>query len=384
MIRNLAKVCLAGALLGLAGGQFAFSVAVFGQSRPSSTTQRPLPSSNTTQGYNQRLEKLAEKTEVVNRRAPGDYLVGAQDLLEISVYGAPDLSRTVRVSRDGWISLPLVGDVRAEGLSTRQLETQIASLLAKKYMTHPQVSVFVSEVQSHTISVIGAVGKPGVFQIRGPESLVEVLSMAEGLADDAGDRVILMRHQRIADPTSPNPPDPRSADTAISRGESARPASLTDSLRVRGDDETQGLQISLKNLLMSTDPRYDVMVYPGDIVKVPPAGIVYVVGQVRKPGGFLLKTNQSLSVLQALALAEGTTSTSAEKRARIIRTDGQNGKREEIPINLKRILAGKAIDPTLQAKDILFVPNSAGKTAFYRGAEAAVSITGGLIVYRSW
>lgn len=385
MTANLGKVCLVGTLLGLFGGQVSFCSSVVAQSqRPPGATQLTSPR-NTTQGYNQRLEELAE-TANVNDLVSGDYRIGAQDLLEISVYGAPDLGGTVRVAADGSISLPLIGDERAEGLTALELERQTAGLLATKYMNHPQVSVFVKEIQSHTVSVIGAVGKPGVFQIRGPKSLVEVLSMAQGLADDAGDRVILMRHGEIAHAAFPHSPHPQPSrvDTAISRGESVKAESFGNDPADSGGDEAEGLQINLKDLLMSSDPLYDVMVYPGDVVKVPPAGIVYVVGQVRKPGGFLLKTNQNLSVLQALALAEGTTSTSAEKKVRIIRTEGLSGKREEIPINLKRILAGKAADPVLQARDILFVPNSAGKTAFYRGAEAAVSITGGLIVYRSW
>lgn len=385
MTGNLGRICLVGTLLGLSGGQFAILSSALAQSQHHSGATHMTPIESTTQEYNERLEELAEYSASPGELS-GDYRIGADDLLEISVYGAPDLGGTVRVSADGSISLPLIGDERAEGLTALDLERQTAGLLAKEYMNHPQVNVFVKEIQSHTVSVIGAVGKPGVFQIRGPESLVEVLSMAQGLADDAGDRVILMRHGEIADAISPRSPHPQPSrvNAAISRGESAKPESLANDSRNSGLDEAEGLQINLKDLLMSRDPSYDVMVYPGDVVKVPPAGIVYVVGQVRKPGGFLLKTNQNLSVLQALALAEGTTSTSAEKRARIIRTEELNGKREEIPIDLKRILAGKAADPVLQARDILFVPNSAGKTAFYRGAEAAVSITGGLIVYRSW
>ena len=385
MARNLGKACLIGLLLGLASGQFGRGGSAFGQEAVTRLNKK-VGAVSTTQGYNARLGELAANTASLNNVQLGDYQIGADDLLEISVYGAPDLDKTVRVSGDGRISLPLIGSMRAGGLTAHALELEIASLLAQRYMIHPQVNVFVKEVQSHTVSVIGAVGKPGIFQIRGAESLVEVLSMAQGLADDAGDRVILIRRGGIANPASSRSPDPhvQRADAAIPQGGSARPEFSIGTSPNQSGNEAEGLQISLKQLLMSADARYNVMVYPGDIVKVPPAGIVYVVGQVRRPGGFLLKLNQSLSVLQALALAEGTTSTSAEKRVRIIRTEGRGGKREEIPINLKRILAGKAPDPVLQARDILFVPNSAGKTAFYRGAEAAVSITGGLIVYRSW
>jgi polysaccharide biosynthesis/export protein len=260
---------------------------------------------NSNQSYNQRLEELAKQDASIGNGVGSDYRIGAEDLLEVSVYGATDLDRTVRVSGDGWISLPLAGDVRAEGLTTRELEAQIATLLQKTYMTHPEVNVFLKEMQSHPVSVLGAVGKPGVFQIRGAESLIEVLSMAQGLADDAGENVIVMRHGGAVTPASPRSPDPQQGNATVPSGDSAKPGSLLDG----SEGESAGLRIDLKELLMSADPRSNVMVYPGDVVKVPPAGIVYVVGQVRKPGGFLLKTNEDLSVLQALALAEGTTST---------------------------------------------------------------------------
>jgi polysaccharide biosynthesis/export protein len=387
MKNNLGKIPVILFLLLAPLGQLAVRNVARGQERIPPPRQSAVTPPSSTQSYNQRLEELArESASAYGGSAAGDYRIGAEDLLEVSVYGATDLDRTVRVSEDGRISLPLVGDVRAEGLTARELEGEIEGLLQKSYMTHPQVNVFLREMQSHPVSVFGAVGKPGVFQIREAESLIEVLSMAQGLADDAGDSVIVMRHGGLANPAFADSPHPRSADAASPRGESAKPGSFASAnTDARANtDEGEGLQINLKDLLMSANPRYNVMVYPGDEVKVPPAGIVYVVGQVRRPGGFLLKTNQDLSVLQALALAEGTTSTSAGKSARIIRTEDQSGKKKEIPINLNRILAGKAPDPVLQAKDILFVPNSAGKTAFYRGAEAAVSITGGLIVYRSW
>jgi polysaccharide export outer membrane protein len=112
------------------------------------------------------------------------------------------------------------------------------------------------------------------------------------------------------------------------------------------------------------------------------AGVVYVVGEVRKPGGFVLKSNENISVLQALALAEGLTRTAAKSQSRIIRSDEQSGVRSEIPLNLGKILEGKAADPLLRPNDILFVPNSAGRLALYRGMEAALSITTGLIIWR--
>lgn len=288
-----------------------------------------------------------------------DYRIGPEDLLEISVYEASDLDRTVRVSAAGAISLPLLGAVRAAGLTSRQLEAVIEELLRRKYMKDPHVSVFVKEIKSHPVSVFGAVERPGVYQIRGAKTLVEVLSMAQGVADDAGDTVIVERDAVFA-----SPPKKNGASSAQSAG-----ASPT-------------LRIPLKGLLDSGNPRDDVLVYPGDVVKVTRAGIVYVVGEVKRPGGFTLKTNENISVLQALALAEGLTRTSAAKHALIIRTSESSGKRQEIPINLDKILKGRAPDPMLRPRDIVFVPNSTGRAAFYRGAEAALSIAGGVIIYR--
>ena len=142
------------------------------------------------------------------------------------------------------------------------------------------------------------------------------------------------------------------------------------------------LEISLKQLLESADPRANVPVYPGDLVKVSRAGVVYVVGEVHKPGGFLLKNNESISALQAIALAEGLMRTSSGNQARIIRNDSQTGRRTEIPLPLGKVLSGKTHDPVLQPNDIVFVPNSAARSALYRSAEAAVSIVSGLIVFR--
>ena len=124
------------------------------------------------------------------------------------------------------------------------------------------------------------------------------------------------------------------------------------------------------------------LVNPGDVVKVPRSGIVYVVGEVKKPGGYELKSNENISVLQALALAEGLTLTSSSSLSRIIRTNGRTGVRQEIPIDLNKILAGKRPDPMLEPRDIVFVPNSAARGAIYRGMEAAISIGTGVAIYR--
>jgi polysaccharide biosynthesis/export protein len=329
----------------------------------------------TTDDYNQRLVQLRQSLAApAANSAAQDYRIGPEDLLEISVFEAPELNRAVRVSATGEISLPLLGAVQAAGQTAKALELSLQELLRNSYMKDPHVSAFMREMQSHPVSVFGAVKKPGVFQINEPKSLIEMLSMAEGLAEDAGDTVIVMRGAN-----SPGAKEP-ALDVSSPKGKPTGPAN-SDSHAQSDQDSATTVEYSLKNLLESGDPRYDVLVYPGDIVKITRAGIVYVEGDVKKPGGFMLKTNENISVLQAVALAEGLTRTAAGNHARIIRKDEATGAREEIPINLTKVLAGGLTDALLRPNDIVFVPNSTGKSVFYGSTQAAVSV-GSAAVYR--
>ena len=347
------------------------------------TRPPPYPESNleTTEDWTRRLQELVRSAEPGPILGSQEYRIGPEDLLEITVFEAPELNRSVRVSASGGISLPLLGGVRAVGLTPRELEFVLEELLRRTYMKDPHVGVFVREMQSHAVSVFGAVQKPGVFQIRGTKTLLEVLSMAEGLADDAGDTIIVMRRASFG-----GVGDQNGDNQEGEAGASASGAATTEVVTASSvPDELAGdatLQINLKELLESGDPRYNVPIYPGDIVKVSRAGIVYVVGEVKKPGGFVLKSNENISVLQAIALGEGLTRTAAKSHTRIIRTDEQTGERAEIAIDLGKILAGKAPDPLLRPKDIVFVPNSTARSALFRGAEAAVSIISGVIIFR--
>jgi polysaccharide export outer membrane protein len=141
------------------------------------------------------------------------------------------------------------------------------------------------------------------------------------------------------------------------------------------------LAINLRHLLNSRDPRFNVPIYAGDIVKVTRAGIVYVVGAVKKPGGFTVKGNEQMSLLKAIALAEGLSSTSSKGHTRIIRTDEGSGKRSEIPVELGKILDGKAPDMNLQSADIVFVPNSTGKTVLFRSTDAIINTASGVAIF---
>jgi polysaccharide biosynthesis/export protein len=336
----------------------------------------------TAEEYNLRLEQLRRSLESQALPVPAEeYRIGPEDLLEIGVFEAPEMNRSLRISAGGEISLPLLGAVQAAGLTPRELEFVLQELLRRSVMKDPHVSVFVREMQSHAVSVFGAVRKPGVFQIRGAKTLVEVLAMAEGLSEDAGDTVLVMRGAGFRGTGQTNLAGPVASPVALPTGEELGPAAATAAAPAEpAGDGT--IEIELKRLLDSGDEGSNVPVYPGDLVKVTRAGIVYVVGEVRKPGGFVLKSNENISVLQALALAEGLTRTSQRSRTRIIHIEEDTGQRRERIVDLARILAGKAEDPILRPKDIVFVPNSAARSGMYRGAEAAISVVSGLLIFR--
>jgi polysaccharide export outer membrane protein len=356
----------------------AITVPAHAQGKPAGDN-RQLMAENSKLGFARQFETVsAERLTGGSTLRDEASRIGPDDLLDISVFEAPEMNRTLRVSANGEISFELLGPVRASGLTPLELETVLQDQLRHKFMRDPHVGVFVRELESHSVSVVGAVKKSGVFQIRGSKTVIEMLSLAGGLADDAGDTVLIMRGAGLS------APDVASEYAASQETEGV--VLLTSSKAALGPQEQISKekieQVNLKNLLQSKDAALNVPVYPGDIVKVTTAGVVYVVGEVHKPGGFILKNNQNISLLQALALAEGLTHTSAASQARIVRTDTKTGKRVEISANLGKILSNKKIDPELQPEDILFIPNSAAKSAFYRAAESAVSVATGVAIYK--
>ncbi len=370
----------------------AFTASWLAVAAPAQTTEPSDSSADSSRPYEQTTDeyngRLSELDRELAQQAPGtpadahrgDYRIGPDDKLDITVLEAPELDRSPRVSATGEFSLALIGTVRAAGLTTRELETVIEELLRRSYIKDPHVSVQVKEMQSHPVAVLGAVKRPGVFQVRGSKTVIELLSMAEGLDVDAGDTVIVEHHSDAA-ALNATTFAPRQIDASFK--ESAAANGGTDPATAGTAANSAGtVEINLKKLLGTGDPRLNVLVYPGDVVKVPRAELVYVVGEVGRPGGFELKSNEKISVLQAVALAQGLTHTSASSRSKIIRTDPTTGTRQEIPIDLTKILAGKTADPMLEPRDIVFVPNSTGRAALYRGIEAAISIGSGAAVYR--
>ena len=279
----------------------------------------------------------------VSPAASGDYRIGPSDLLAISVLQAPELKSSVRVSEQGQVSLPLLGMVPVAGLTAQELETQLESRLREKYIRDPDVTVEVTDVQSRAVSVVGSVRRPGTVQVPGHTTLLELISLAGGLADDAGDTATVWRHAAAgAQPGSTEAvPSPASAG--------APPAPVP-------------IVVSVKALLESKEPGVDIPIYPGDVVNVQAAALVYVVGAVKKPGAFSVRGNDRLTVLRALALGEGLLPIAAGGDAVVVRT-AASGERTQIPVDLGDVLKGKHDDVVLQAQDVLFVPTSGGKVA---------------------
>jgi polysaccharide export outer membrane protein len=377
-----------------------------------------------TEEYNRRLDNLRKDLSSDSGiNSAEEYRIGSNDILDITVFDAPELNRSVRVTSGGEISLPLLGPMRAAGLTARELELAVEVRLRREFMKDPHVGVFVSTVESHPISVVGAVRKPGVFQVRGPRSLLEIISMADGVTDDAGDTVLIERGaglhpevQAAEDDRSPpaaaaNSGDMKnSSDAAASESPAAptqapaataavapaaapapapapAPASSPSSSSLSGPAPADAaalddvVVVHLDGLVQSGDRKYNVTVFPGDIVKVTRAGIVYVVGEVHKPGGFVMKNNEPMTILRVVALAEGLTGVAAKSQARILRTD-ENGNRTEMPVNLSKVFSGKEPDQALKASDIFFVPNSPAKGILTKGTDAAIWAVTDLVVFR--
>lgn len=336
----------------MVAGLFGVLQASFGQANP--------PAQVTVQQTNEKIQTLATSSHPKLEETP----IGSGDLLHIDVFDVPELSRDVRVSDAGDISFPLIpGKIQASGLSTFQLEKSLEELLLENgLVSHPDVSVFIREQNSQPVSVVGAVAKPMVYQLIRPTTLLEILAQAGGISDDAGSVVLVTRPISGA-PTAP-PVGARPADAA---------------------PDTQTMTIRLQDLLESGDPSYNIQVFGGDVVSVPRAGIVYVLGAgIAQPGGYVIQGHgEQVTALKAVALAHGTTGYAKSDSAVILRTNGVTGQRDQIPVHLKQIENHKQEDVPMQSNDILYVPDSTGLKVLAKGAEAAVGIGSGVAIFRA-
>ncbi len=289
--------------------------------------------------------------------ASSEYVLGPGDEILLHVVDMEEIpDKPIRIDPSGFIDLPLAGRVEASGRTVDQLKADLTAKLSR-YISSPHISVNLTDDQSRPVSVIGAVNSPGVHQLHGPKRLIEVISLAGGLRQDAGSRVILTRQAQWGALPLPG------AKVDTSEGFSTA-------------------TLSLDNLLAAKTPAENILVQPNDVVSIPKADLVYVVGDVKKAGGFPMSSHSSMSVLQALSLSEGFGPSASPKSAKIMRpTEADISKMQEIPVDLQKIFAGKAPDVALYANDVLFVPNSLAKTSARRAVEAILQTASGVAVY---
>lgn len=297
-------------------------------------------------------------------RPPGSgrpmYLLGPDDVISIRVVDAEEFTdKPIRIGANGYISLPMLGRVQASGRTPEDLEKDLAERL-KTYIRNPEVAVSLMEQRSQPVSVIGSVMTPGVQQLQGKKTLVEVLSLAGGVRPDAGYSVRITRQKEWGPIPLPN---------AV----------------VNPNEPFSVAEVNLKEITEAKNPAKNILIMPNDVISVPRAEAIYVIGDVKRPGEYVLGAKARMSVLQALAMASGLEKTASTSNARILRAStSPDLKRTEIVVNLKKVLAGKDEDVPMQPDDILLVPGSKTRTALIRGLESALQIGSGIAVYRGY
>jgi len=247
-----------------------------------------------------------------------DYRIGAKDLLQIAVFELPELNQTVRVSEDGSITLSLLGKVEVAGLTAQELEKRLATLLNQQFTKGADVTVFIKEYQK--VSVIGAVGQPGQYELIGPTTLLQAIAQAGGLTAQAMNELFIYRQGN--------------------------------------DGRQERIVINLEDLTIGGNQDLNIVLQPKDVVSVPIDKTlnVFVYGEVKSPGAVPYLSSKKITLLQAVAQAGGTTEWAKKSRIMIKRKDKKTGKEIKIPVNLKNVINGKIADVNLQEGDVVIVP----------------------------
>jgi polysaccharide biosynthesis/export protein len=371
----------------------------------------------TSQQTNDRIRALAAASHAP---APVDYVIGSGDLISVQVFDVPELSRDLRVSQTGTIGIPLIPvRLHVVGLTEIQAERKVEEVLqANGLVSHPEVSVLVKERKSKPITVVGAVGHAMVYSADRQVTLIEVLAEAGGIANDAGDTVIITRPDSGVLADSSEPPAINPEDAAPARGQDTTPllpsaSSPPDSpvAPVGPVAATPGpsapkspifpsaapdadppqivppalgntITINLNQILETGDMKNNIVLQPGDVVTVPHAGIVYVLGAVSRPGGFTVSNDRAqLTTLKVLSLAGGLNRSAKSDRAVIVRKDSA-GKQREVEVDLKKVMRFQAEDLQLRPSDILYVPTSGAKQTLIKISEISLAVGTGVLVYR--
>jgi polysaccharide export outer membrane protein len=293
--------------------------------------------------FNESLLAAAARDATGALPAGGEYRIGPGDLLKITVFQVEELDRTVRVRPDGVISFPLLGKMRVDGITSSELEDRLADRLGEDYLQEPQVSVFVEEYRSHPVAVLGQVNEPGIYYLRQSRGLLEVLSEAGGLTEEAGRTVHLRRRKWNAD---------------------------------TGQPEFELIILDLATLLESGATDSEFTLRDHDAVHVPKAGFVFVEGAVKKPGAYPLENGAT--VLKAVTMAGGTEFQARKSAVRVIRAGGDDS--DTVTIDLGSIPKNPSADLSVRDGDVVIVPSSAVKvalTGLWRGVAGLVNLSAG-------
>jgi polysaccharide biosynthesis/export protein len=281
----------------------------------------------------------AQQPAITTTETVSGYVLGPDDEIMIRAMDAPGIpDKPVLIGTNGNITLPMIGRVKAGGLTVEQLEAELTTRF-KEFIQEPQISVTVTEFRSQPVSVFGAVTKPGVVQLRGGQTLYEVLSMAGGPRDTAGSILTVTR--------------PRQS------GEIPLPGAKVDPT-----GQFSSAELNVQEILEGRNPAANIEIKPYDIISVSEASsnMIYVVGDVQHAGAFTLGGQRNVSVLRALSLAGGLGRTAKSEKARIVHEVPGEPKLREVAVNVQQILSGKAKDVELGPDDILVVPTSSRKT----------------------
>jgi polysaccharide biosynthesis/export protein len=295
----------------------------------------------------------------------GDLVLGPGDVLQLQVADEPDLDGKYLVSDSGDLAIPMVSKpVHAGGLTTTQVSQAIAKeLKSAEILQHPVVSVFVEQYNSHTVTVVGAVVRPGLYPVETHTTVLQAISEAGGLLPSAGNMVTVAKGGSQAATT---------IKAEASRTQRPGAGIQNASLETGPASGRDVVHLDFGNLVSGKDPSVNIEVRAGDVVSVGTAPVVYIVGAVIKPGAFAVQSDDSkITVLQALALVQGMTPVASAGHAVIVRNSGDLKDRKEIPIDINKLKTGKQPDQYLLANDILFIPESGMKKSMHALGDAA-------------
>lgn len=314
-----------------------------------------------------------------------DYLIGPSDVIDIKIEDAPELSGTFRLNAKGTLSLPVIGTVETERKTTEEVTKYITEKLrAAGYLVNPIVNVSVKQSNSRAFFIQGAVRRPGIYQIEGRPSLLKLITIAGGLADNYGSTAFIMRERKKAKSNETAAPDAKEktvnqkvSDKTIKPDQAAATVAETDESEDDSAPEEEGaydlLKANINNLLRGNLDQ-NIVIEAGDIVHIPQSDVFFVAGEVKSPGSFPLKEGTTLR--QAISLAQGTNFEGNLDQSVIFREDQLTGKRQEIKIDVAAVMAGKKEDIDIMPNDIIIVPNSKKKTV---AKSLLKTISGGLI-----